>query len=157
MSTQPFSSFRQADDFFNVYLHTANSINSSNSNPRWRIHASGAVCDRYKSYKKCIAVVNWVDLPPGSWVSATGKGLLIRDVNNQQMNSSDTQINQSNIIYYLSAATSGISTQLQGFPYEKVNPFGEQEFSITLTTTTTPNTSTSIDWGVHITYYFYYN
>ena len=163
MSTQPFDSFRQADDFFNIYLHTTNAVNSTHSsrraNPRWNVHANGAICDRYKSYKKCIAVVNWVDIPAvGGMVSADGIGLVIRDVTNQQMNSIDSDINQTNIIYYIGASKNGNSEQHQGFPYEKMNPFGEQEMSISLTTTNIPLTSEAgVDWGIHITYYFYYN
>ena len=73
MSSQPFSSFRQADDFFNVYLHTNDSINTSTQTPRWLINPSSALQDRYKPYKKCIAVVNFVDLPSGTMI-ATSEG-----------------------------------------------------------------------------------
>ena len=191
MSIQPFSSFRQADDFFNVVLNTANSINSSKSNPRWLINASSAVMDRYKPYKKCIGVVNWIDLQPDANFTSGG-GVVIRDVSSQQMNSSDSLTNQSNIIYFIqttdtddkyeietykntdqdmtngditSTTTTNIAKALGnakhnlikvGHPYEKVNPFGVQDFSLTPTTSTTAITPTN-DWVIHITYYFYMN
>ena len=196
MSIQPFNSFRQADDFFNVVLNTANSINSSKSNPRWLINASSAVVDRYKPYKKCIGVVNWIDLQPDANFTS-GSGVVIRDVSSQQMNSSDSLTNQSNIIYFIQAVdtddnytiktyqnteqdidpnsgTAGDFTTVTttntakalgnakhnlirvGHPYEKVNPFGVQDFTLTPTTSTTAITPTN-DWVIHITYYFYRN
>jgi len=191
MSIQPFSSFRHADDFFNVVLNTANSINSSKSNPRWLINASSAVMDRYKPYKKCIGVVNWIDLQPDANFTSGG-GVVIRDVSSQQMNSSDSLTNQSNIIYFIQAVDTDDKYEIQtyentdqdmtngditsttttniakalgnakhnlikvGHPYEKVNPFGVQDFSLTPTTSTTAITPTN-DWVIHITYYFYMN
>ena len=191
MSIQPFSSFRHADDFFNVVLNTANSINSSKSNPRWLINASSAVMDRYKPYKKCIGVVNWIDLQPDANFTSGG-GVVIRDVGSQQMNSSDSLTNQSNIIYFIQAVDTDDKYEIQtyentdqdmtngditsttttniakalgnakhnlikvGHAYEKVNPFGVQDFSLTPTTSTTAITPTN-DWVIHITYYFYMN
>ena len=43
-----------------------------------------------------------------------------------------------------------------GHAYEKVNPFGVQDFSLTPTASTTAITPTN-DWVIHITYYFYMN
>jgi len=181
MSTQPFNTFKQADDFFNVYLHTSQSINQSNQNPRWNVNPSGSVCDRYKFYKKVIAVVNWVDLPSSAtMITSSGIGLVIRDVSNQQMNSTDSLTNQSNIIYFIQAINNTDSNTIKtyksddtevvntltpigsqrcnlqkvGFPYEKANPFGIQELAITLTTNNTAINGSA--WGIHITYYFYY-
>ena len=204
MSVQPFNSLRQADDFYTVVLDTANSLNASKSNPRWNINPSGAVCDRYKLYKRCIGVVNWIDLQPdANFVS--GRGLVIRDISNQQMNSSDSLTNQSNIIYFLQAVNpndeydiishkmtgitnltfdaSGAETDGSavitsadppttnkakplgnakhnyirvGHPFEKVNPFGNSELTLTLSTSTTPIAPAN-DWVLHMTYYFYYN
>ena len=148
--SQPFNNFRQADDFFNVYLNSQDSINSSNQNPRWRINASGAVCDRYKSFKKCIAVVNWVDLP--SHANVDNNGIIVRDIMNQQMNSSDSNINQTNIIYHLDRSRNNPAA----VPFEKANPFGEQEFILTLAKNSTA-INPGNEWGIHITYYFYYN
>ena len=181
MSSQPFTSFRQADDFFNVYLHTNDSINTSTQNPRWLINPSSALQDRYKPYKKCIAVVNFVDLPSGTMITTSGNGLVIRDVSSQQMNSSDSKTNQSNIIYFLQAINNTDSNVIKtyksddtevtntltpigsercnlqkvGFPYEKANPFGIQELTITTTSNTTAINANN--WGIHITYYFYIN
>ena len=210
MSVQPFNSLRQADDFFTVVLNTANSLNASKSNPRWNINPSGAVCDRYKLYKRCIGVVNWIDLQPDTNFNS-GKGLVIRDTSNQQMNSSDSLTNQSNIIYFLQPVNpndqytitthknlklenveyivdrdTNSSTYLNttdgeadfstfsqannvgpvgnakhnyirvGHPFEKVNPFGNSELTLTLSTSTTP-IAPSTDWVIHMTYYFYYN
>lgn len=158
MSVQPFNTFRQADDFFNVFLHTSNCINSNASTPRWRINASGAVCDRYKMYKKCIAVVNYLCIDNTVISGATaGNSYVLRDVSNQQMNSSDSLTNQSNIIYVFTYDGTSV-LQSPGFPYEKANAFGEQELTITEGGSTTAKTmNADKDWGVHITYYFYMN
>jgi len=154
MSVQPFSGLKQADDFMNVYLHTSNSYNSSKTSPRWNTPSNGAICDRYKLYKRVVAVVNFVDLPPNVAIITQGLGVLIRDISNQQMNSIDSLTNQSNVIFYIQGeATSNI--QKVGHPYEKVNPFGEQSLTITNSSSTTPLEIT-VDWGIHITYYFYY-
>jgi len=163
MSVQPFSGLKQADDFMNVYLHTSNSYNASKRSPRWNMPSSGAICDRYKLYKRVVAVVNFIDLPPDP-LTPSGNGILIRDVSNQQMNSIDSLTNQSNVIYYLQGVdaddagmvgNSKSNFQKVGHPYEKVNPFGEQSFTITTTNSTTPLAIT-VGWGIHITYYFYY-
>ena len=45
--------------------------------------------------------------------------------------------------------------QKVGFPYEKANPFGIQELTITTTSNTTAINANN--WGIHITYYFYIN
>ncbi len=158
MSVQPFNTFRQADDFFNVFLHTSNCINSNATIPRWRINASGAVCDRYKMYKKCIAVVNYLCMDDDVISGATaGDSYVIRDVSNQQMNSSDSITNQSNIIYVFTVDGTNV-LQSPGFPYEKANPFGEQDLSISVGNTATASTiANAKHWGVHITYYFYMN
>ena len=162
MSVQPVSNLQQADDFMNVYLHTSNSYNNSKKAPKWNTPFSASVGDRYKFYKRCVAVVNFIDLIPDS-VFTSGSGVMIRDVNNQQMNSIDSLTNQSNIIYFIQAVDALDSMegnaksnfQKVGHPYEKVNPFGEQEFHITDTSTTLP-LNVSNHWGIHITYYFYY-
>ena len=156
MSVQPFNSFSMADDFFNIFLHTSNSINNSAHSPRWNLPITGQMNDRYKFYKKCIAVVNYVNLEVANDGAVVGQQYHIRDITNTQSNSSDTQIGQqSNIIYSFQADTNVLSSNT-GFPYLVVNPFGTQEFSITEATATTPNTSVTKHWGIHITYYFYY-
>lgn len=234
MSVQPLNSFRQADDFYNVYLHTSKSINNSKTNPRWIMPVSGLMGDRYKFFKKCIAVVNYLSMPNQVGLLA-GSTYVIRDVSNSQMNSTDSITTQSNNIFFFQAAgqvftdsspdttldgidvtvSADLKAQLQvgmpvsgpgiqsdsfvasisllsdrfqlnkratatqanvtltfgtigegnnrtnvqnvGFPYLKVNPFGEQEFSLTLPDESTPITSPiGEDWGIHITYYFYY-
>lgn len=156
MSVQPFNSFSMADDFFNIFLHTSNSINNSAHIPRWNLPITGQMNDRYKFYKKCIAVVNYVNLEVANDGAVAGEQYHIRDITNTQSNSSDTQIGQqSNIIYSFQADTNVLSSNT-GFPYLVVNPFGTQEFSITTATSTTPNTSVTKHWGIHITYYFYY-
>lgn len=159
MSVQPFNNFQMADDFFNVFLHTSDSINNSASSPRWNLPVTGQMNDRYKFYKKCIAVVNYVNVPitagGGGGVVAGGQ-YHIRDISNTQSNSADTQINQqSNIIYSFQVDTN-VLTSNNGFPYLVVNPFGTQEFSITGATSTTASTSITNHWGIHLTYYFYY-
>lgn len=156
MSTQPFNSFNMADDFFNIFLHTANSINNSANSPRWNLPITGQMSDRYKFYKKCIGVVNYVNLEVATNGALVGGQYHIRDITNTQSNSSDTQIGQqSNIIYSFQADTN-VLTGNNGFPYLVVNPFGTQEFSITGATSSTPSTAITKDWGIHITYYFYY-
>ena len=100
--------------------------------------------------------MNYVNLEVANDGAVAGEQYHIRDITNTQSNSSDTQIGQqSNIIYSFQADTNVLSSNT-GFPYLVVNPFGTQEFSITTATSTTPNTSVTKHWGIHITYYFYY-
>jgi len=154
MSVQPFNTFRMADDFFNVFLYTANSLNNSASSPIWNLPTTGQMGDRYKFYKKCIGVVNYVSLPVTSNGAVAGNQYFIRDITNTQSNSSDTQIGQqSNIIYSFQADTNIITNQT-GFPFLVVNPFGTQQMSIT-SADNIPS-SVTVNWGIHITYYFYY-
>ena len=98
MSVQPFSGLKQADDFMNVYLHTSNSYNSNKTSPRWNMPSNGAICDRYKLYKRVVAVVNFVDLPPNVAIVTQGLGVFIRDISNQQMNSIDSLTNHANSV-----------------------------------------------------------
>lgn len=155
MSVQPFNNFQMADDFFNIFLNTSNSINNSASSPRWNLPVTGQMNDRYKFYKKCIAVVNYVNVPIEANGADVKKQYHIRDISNTQSNSADTQIDQqSNIIYSFQTDTNVLVGG--GFPYLVVNPFGIQEFSITEASSTTPDTSVTSHWGIHITYYFYY-
>jgi len=160
MSIQPFDTYKMADDFFNIYLHTSNSINNSTKEPIWVLPVTGQMGDRYKFYKKCIGVVNFVCLPTSTTGATAGAKYLIRDISNTQSNSADTLIGgQSNIIYNFQADTNTSSSQV-GFPYLVVNPFGQQQLQITEYDGTAPVTSggdeIDEDWSIHITYYFYY-
>jgi len=155
MSVQPFNTFRMADDFFNVFLYTGNSINNSDSSPIWNLPTTGQMGDRYKFYKKCIGVVNYVSLPVVNNGAVAKSQYFIRDITNTQSNSSDTQIQQqSNIIYSFQADTNVITNQT-GFPYLVINPFGTQQLTITSGDSLSP-ASITVNWGIHITYYFYY-
>ena len=158
MSIQPFDTYKMADDFLNVYLHTSNSINNSTKEPIQVLPVTGQMGDRYKFYKKCIGVVNFVCLPTSTAGATAGAKYLIRDISNTQSNSADTLIQQSYIIYNFQADTNTSSSQV-GFPYLVVNPFGQQQLQITEYDGTAPATGTNeidTDWSIHITYYFYY-
>lgn len=156
MSVEPFNTMRQADDFFRVVLHTRESLTNVLDNPQWLINPSGDVVETYKAYRKCIAVVDWLDIQS----LADQDGIVVRDVSNMQMNSSDSVTSQSNIIYYaqsLSGASNKNETaQSVGFPYHKANPFGIQELRITKVDTTAVMAAITEDWSIQITYYFYY-
>ena len=187
MSTQPFSNLGMADDFFSVNLHTSSGNIGSNQNPVWIIDPpNGAVQDRYKFYKRCFAVVDFVDIKADNNF-VTGEAICIRDLNNAQPNSFDSQNGYNNIIWLsrginsnenvisstnIQARQEATSTNFENitnymsftgatklipsgasFPYEKVNAFGEQRYTITKA-----ENNTSIDagaWGIKITYYFY--
>ena len=68
-----------------------------------------------------------------------------------------TQANQTLTFGTIGEGNNRTNVQNTGYPYLKVNPFGEQEFSLTLPGQSTPITTPIGDnWGIHITYYFYY-
>ena len=89
----------------------------------------------------------------------TNNGICIRDLNNMQPNSYDSNTNQSNIIW-ISRGVNALQNNVMtiptgvGFPYEKLNPFGEQRFICTHC-----ENDEKLDllehWGIKITYYFY--
>ena len=164
MSIQPLNTFGMADEFFNVYLHTSECLNKNelghDSKPIWNLAKTGLMGDRYKFFKKCIGVVNFVVLPTSANGATAGKKYLIRDVNNSQSNSTDTLLDgQSNIIYSFQTGGDIASTDA-GFPYLVTNPFGTQQLMITEHDSINPPTDDdeiTTSWGIHITYYFYKN
>ena len=48
-------------------------------------------------------------------ITTSGNGLVVRDVSSQQMNSSDSKTDQSNIIYFLQAINNTDSNIIKGF------------------------------------------
>lgn len=155
MSIQPLNTFGMADEFFNIYLHTSTSINSDPKNPIWNLSSTGLMGDRYKFFKKCIGVVNFVALDGANDGAVLGEKYLIRNMNNSQSNSTDTLIGGQTNIIYAYQTDEHISNDNAGFPFLLINPFGTQELMITKNNETTPLSTITKHWGIHITYYFY--
>ena len=64
---------------------------------------SGLMGDRYKFFKKCIAVVNYLNMPNQPGLLAGGN-YVIRDLPNSQMNSTDSITRQSTNIFFFQGA-----------------------------------------------------
>ena len=99
MSVQPFSNLGMADDFFSVHLHTFSKTSGTNAEPVWILKpTNSAVQDRYKFYKRCFAVVDFVDIKAHDNFR-TGDAIAVRDTMNSQPNSYDSLNGYNNIIY----------------------------------------------------------
>jgi hypothetical protein len=93
-------------------------------------------------------------IPADSFVASIS---LLSNQFNINQRATITQANEPLTFGSIGEGNSRTNVQNTGFPYLKVNPFGEQEFSLTHPYDTTPITSgITRDWGIHITYYFYY-
>ena len=187
MSVQPFSNLGMADDFFSVVLQTDSKTTGTNAEPMWVINPSSAMQDRYKFYKRCFAVVDFLAVRAHQNFT-TGEAICVRDVNSSQPNSFDSKNGFNNIIYITrgidandgtiastnptpvsqetaAGVFTGITHRMSftgatklipstnGFPFEKVNPFGEQRYVITSLEQNLPIDCGS--WGIKVTYYFY--
>ena len=178
MSVIPFNTLKQADDFFSIYLSTADTqTGSENENPRWLYTTTNqGILDRYKNYKRCWGVVDYVSIPRDNGLPTADVGgtICLRMRTNQQPNSFQSKTNsanaggnsdQSDIIYMASCQRvigtenggGGPPTQ-PGFPFEVMNPFGPIELAWT-SCFGTDGAYASIDmganWAVKMTYYFY--
>lgn len=179
MSVQPFTSLKMADDFFSIYLNTGDADGSTGNNkdPTWLYRANQGILDRYKGFKRCFGVVDFVNIPRADALptSLLGSTIVLRMKQNTQPNSFESTtvsnvagkiilLEQTNIIYMCNArqlegtettAISGVAPPTNtGFPFEVCNPFGPMELCWTAT-----NDFTAIDmgntWSVKMTYYFY--
>jgi hypothetical protein len=168
MSVIPFNNLRQADDFFSVFLSTANAHPAENTtDPTWLFAGTNqGIMDRYKHFKRCWGVVDYVNIPRSDAfpLALAGSSVCLRMYQNQQPNSFDSLNGQSNVIYMCMArkiagtetsVVSGCSPPTNsGFPFEVMNPFGNIQLGWTLPTA---NTALQVGraWEVKITYYFY--
>lgn len=178
MSVIPFNNLKQADDFFSIYLSSADAISgANNTNPKFLFTTTNqGILDRYKHFKRCWGVVDYVCIPRNNGLPNADNGatICLRMKNNQQPNSFSSKTKTANsaansdqvdIIYMASCQNvigtenngSGPPTQ-PGFPFEVMNPFGPIELEWT-TCFSTNGAYTAINmganWAVKMTYYFY--
>ena len=173
MSVIPFNNLRQADDFFSIYLDTMDAhrpgAGALTESPMWIFQPNQGILDRYKDFKRCWGVVDFVIIPRVNVVplGALGGGIVLRMKNNIQPNSYEaSDLGQTNIIYMCNGkrleagvettAVTGITPPTHvGFPFEVMSPFSPIE----LYWTDPYNPDTPLDmgnaWQVKITYYFY--
>ena len=173
MSVSPFINLKQADDFFSIYLDTMDAhrpgAGALTESPMWIFQPNQGILDRYKDFKRCWAVVDFVIIPRVNAVplGALGGGICLRMTHNIQPNSYEaSDLGQTTAIYMCNgkrleagvettAVTGIVPPTHSGFPFEVMSPFSPIE----LYWTDPYNPDTPLDmgnaWQVKITYYFY--